>query len=80
MTKLKTNWAIRTTDEQLKAYIGTLEALGYAICKGTIEATEEGGMENFTSLVDSTGGVCRGWEYHRENTFPDILPCLPLHP
>ena len=29
MSNLKTNWAIRTTDEQFKAYILTLEALGY---------------------------------------------------
>ena len=35
MSKLKTNWAIRTTDEQFKAYILTLEALGYGIYKST---------------------------------------------
>ena len=79
MIALKTNWAIRTTDEQFKAYIGTLEALGYPIYEDTIEATKEVGMENFTSLVDSTGDVCRGWEYHRETSFPDISSFLVYH-
>lgn len=76
MSKLKTNWAIRTTDEQFKAYILTLGALGYPIYPYT---KKEGGMKGFTSLVDSTGEVCRGWEYHRENSFPDISSFCVYH-
>ena len=41
MSKLKTNWAIRTTDEQFKAYILTLEALGYAIYPSTLASISE---------------------------------------
>lgn len=78
-TKLKTNWAIRTTDEQFKAYILTLEALGYTVWEDTIKASKEGGMKGFTSLADSTGDVCRGWEYHRENSFTDISSFLIYH-
>lgn len=79
MSKLKTNWAIRTTDEQFKAYILTLQALGYTVWEETIKATREGEMGEFTSLVDSTGDVCRGWEYHRENSFTDISSFLVYH-
>lgn len=41
MSKLKTNWAIRTTDEQFKAYILTLEALGYPIYDLTKEDIDD---------------------------------------
>ena len=47
MSKLKTKWAIRTTDEQLKAYILTLEALGYPIFSET-----KGSINNSGAMVN----------------------------
>ena len=80
MSNLKTNWAIRTTDEQFKAYILTLEALGYTVWGDTIKASKEGGMKGFTSLVDSTGDVCRGHSWSADGTvFPDISSFLVYH-
>ena len=80
MSNLKTNWAIRTTDEQFKAYILTLEALGYPIWKGTADGMGDG-MQVFTALVDSSGDVCRGslTKRERDNQFPDISSFLVYH-
>ena len=48
MSKLKTNWAIHTTDEQFKAYILTLEALGYTLFDPTKDSFD---MEGWDTLV-----------------------------
>lgn len=76
MSNLKTNWAIRTTDEQFKAYILTLEALGYEIYK----ATSLGNcMDNWETLSHSeTYGVVRGFPGDSV-VFPDISSFLVYH-
>lgn len=54
MKRLKNNWAIRTSNENFKAYCGTLEALGYPIHTYTKQA----------STMDRTHlGLCRHWAH-----------------
>lgn len=82
MNKLKTNWAIRTTDEQFKAYILTLEALGYGIYKSTKKAMlkHSNFMVDYDALKWSTGGVNRGHDWCTGGiVFPDISSFLIYH-
>lgn len=78
MTMLKTNWAIRTTDEQFKAYIGTLEALGYKTHYARLPSVQE---VNWLVLDDVDYGVYRTTEvFHTVGlTFPDISSFLVYH-
>ena len=86
MSKLKTNWAIRTTDEQFKAYILTLEALGYTIlirAGKDIDSKHPMSKSYCTSLVRSEGDedVCRAQteELEKEHIFTDISSFLVYH-
>lgn len=82
MSKLKTNWAIRTTDEQFKAYILTLEALGYEVYESTKKDILKSSkfMMEYNVLVWSTGDVCRGHSRSADGTvFPDISSFLVYH-
>lgn len=81
-TKLKTNWAIRTTDEQFKAYILTLEALGYGIYESTKKDILKSSkfMKEYDALKWSTGDVCRGHSWSTDGVvFPDISSFLVHH-
>lgn len=82
-TKLKTNWAIRTTDEQFKAYILTLEALGYSIFESTKIAMlkHSNFMVDYDALKWSSGGdVCRGHSWSTDGiVFSDISSFLVYH-
>lgn len=80
-TKLKTNWAIRTTDEQFKAYILTLEALGYSIFKSTKRDSLNlrGFMTDYDVLKWNTEGVRRGHSWGMDGVFPDISSFLVYH-
>ena len=83
MTKLKTSWAIRTTDEQFKAYIGTLEALGYPIYNLTKEDIDD--KEPMTNckhlgVYGTNGEVSRTRPSEGEEVvFPDISSFLVYH-
>lgn len=82
MSNLKTNWAIRTTDEQFKAYIGTLEALGYEIYESTKKDILKSSkfMKEYDALKWSTGDVCRGHSWSTDGVvFPDISSFLVHH-
>ena len=85
MTKLKTNWAIRTTDEQFKAYIGTLEALGYSILSTTARASDKpnpmSDMYYYTHIAEYEGDVSRlqYGEITNEKQFSDISSFLVYH-
>lgn len=81
MSNLKTNWAIRTTDEQFKAYILTLEALGYPIYDLTKEDIDD--KEPMTNC-DHIGVYGTNVEVSRirldeEFEFPDISSFLVYH-
>lgn len=78
MNKLKTNWAIRTTDEQFKAYILTLEALGYTIYPHTKKGDS---MEDYRLLCVSSedGMICRCYKALDLKDFPDISSFLIYH-
>lgn len=80
MSKLKTNWAIRTTDEQFKAYILTLEALGYTLFDSTKGAFH---MNSWDVLVTSEyKAVSRGYLDYSDKetvTFQDISSFLIYH-
>ena len=76
MTTLKTNWAIRTTDEQFKAYIGTLKALGYEIYSPTLLSESTEGCDFLTM----NGVVARcGTPSSSRTHFPDISSFLVYH-
>ena len=84
MTTLKTNWAIRTTDEQFKAYIGTLEALGYEIFSQTayyIDKSVPMSDMLYTHLGFHKSDVSRlqEGELSGEQIFPDISSFLVYH-
>lgn len=87
MTTLKTNWAIRTTDEQFKAYIGTLEALGYNILASTRRDTDKphpmSDMHHYTHIVElGDEVVSRRHQYGEitnEKQFSDISSFLVYH-
>lgn len=85
MTTLKTNWAIRTTDEQFKAYVSTLEALGYEILINTGRAVFDKSFPmsdmHYTHIVVYEGEVSRlqGEELSGEQIFPDISSFLIYH-
>ena len=77
MSKLKTNWAIRTTDEQFKAYILTLEALGYTIYHRT---KADDSMEDYKRLgVSADDMICRCYEALDRKDFTDISSFLVYH-
>lgn len=82
MSNLKTNWAIRTTDEQFKAYILTLEALGYEIYESTKKdmLKPSNFMVDYNVLKWSTGDVCRGNSWNTDGAvFSDISSFLVYH-
>lgn len=83
MSNLKTNWAICTTDEQFKAYILTLEALGYEIYESTNKDMLKSSkfMVEYNALKWSSGGdVCRGHSWSTDGiVFPDISSFLVYH-
>lgn len=82
MTKLKTNWAIRTTDEQFKAYIGTLSALGYKTHFARLPSLQQDGRYNWLFQVAITSGVSRAVHVNgleSETIFPDISSFLVYH-
>ena len=85
MTKLKTNWAIRTTDEQFKAYILTLEALGYNTHYARLSYAQEVGRFNWLfqfTPSDSVDTVPVGRAVLSNETsfqFPDISSFLVYH-
>lgn len=84
MSKLKTNWAIRTTDEQFKAYILTLEALGYKIyqaAKLDIDSQSPMGVCEYLGSEIYTKNVRRNLTDEVECIvkFPDILSLLVYH-
>lgn len=81
-TKLKTNWAIRTTDEQFKAYILALEALGYKNQYARLSSVQETGRFNWLLQVTPVGGVIRAVTVNgleSETIFPDISSFLIYH-
>lgn len=80
MTKLKTNWAIRTTDEQFKAYILTLEVLGYNTHLAKLCSVQDTGRFNWLYQVNPLLGVVRSVSLNEEITqFPDISSFLVYH-
>ena len=86
MSKLKTNWAIRTTDEQFKAYILTLEALGYEIFSQTANETDKplpmsGVLPTYTHIGLHKSDVSRyqADELCGEQIFTNISSFLVYH-
>lgn len=84
MSNLKTNWAIRTTDDQFKAYILTLEALGYEIFSQTAYYTDKPVPMSYmlyTHIGLHKSDVSRSQEDELcgEQVFPDISSFLVYH-
>lgn len=80
MSTLKTNWAIRTTDEQFKAYIGTLESLGYEASCARLPSSQGTGRFNWLYKISNLLGVCRSVSINEEiSQFPDISSFLVYH-
>lgn len=84
MSNLKTNWAIRTTDEQFKAYILTLDALGYKIYRATKLDTDSQnpmGVFKYLGCETYTKAVRRNLTDEVECIvkFPDISSFLIYH-
>lgn len=83
-TKLKTNWAICTTDEQFKAYILTLEALGYEIFSQTANETDKplpmsDMLYTHIGIYKSDVSRYQANELCGEQIFPDISSFLVYH-
>lgn len=84
MSNLKTNWAILTTDDQFKAYILTLEALGYRIYQGAKSAIDNQnpmGVCSYLACEIYTKDVRRNLTDGVECivNFPDISSFLIYH-
>ena len=79
MSKLKTNWAVRTTDEQFKAYISTLEALGYKTHYARLPSAQAAGRFEWLVLEDGVWYRAIGIHHTVEVVFPDISSFLVYH-
>lgn len=78
MTKLKTNFAIRTTDKNFRAHVETLKALGYDIYPCTDKAHNMGDWYYLRSEAGGFG-LCRGKYNANLNNFKNIQDFLVWH-
>lgn len=78
MTKLKTNFAIRTTGENFRTHIETLKALGYDIYPCTDKAHNMGDWYYLRSEAGDFG-MCRGKYNANLNNFSNIQDFLLWH-
>lgn len=84
--QLKTNWAIRTTNEQFKVYILTLEAFGYEIYPSTLASIDEKHPMSYEGYTHIGKKECEEEVVRRQPAeltgivcFPDISSFLVYH-
>ena len=78
MTKLKTNFAIRTTDENFRAHVETLKVLGYDIYPCTDKGNNMDGWSYLRSEARYSD-LCRGKYNASLNNFSNIQDFLVWH-